>query len=321
MKAAEEVSGSPAVLYLDMTGLDVEPGQALLTAAGIEVMAAADDPGPEAMDRVVALLTGYGEVTEDLLERLPALRLIATHSVGVDMVDIAAARARGVTVANVPASAVDEVAVHALALALALIRRIPAFDRDVRAGRWDRHTSPLPRVPGDMTCGVVGLGRIGRRFAEVAIPLFGRVVGFDPGVPTHAWPETVESLEWAELLSVSDCLSLHLPLTSETANMLDENALQRLPPGAVVINVSRGALVDEKALVAALESGHVSGVGLDVRSAEPVPAGDALSNRADVVSTPHVAYLSPGSVRRYAEVPARNVIAMLEGGRPLHPVD
>ena len=311
----------PAVLYLDLSGLDVQPGVELLQSAGIEVLHVADQPSAEQLARVVAVLAGYDPVTDELLARLPALRLVATHSAGYDMVDLAAARARGVLVTNVPASAVDEVAVHALAMALSLLRGLSRLDRDVRAGRWDGGIVRPPRAPGDLTCGVVGLGRIGRRFAELARPLFGRLVGHDPALESSQWPEGVARLGWHELLEVADCISLHLPLTEETRGLVDRAALARLPRDAVLVNVSRGGLVDEDALLAALEAGHLGGAALDVRRIEPNGPDDVLAAHEGVISTPHVAYLSPAALRRYAEIPARNVLALLETGRPLDPID
>jgi phosphoglycerate dehydrogenase-like enzyme len=311
---------APAVLYLDMADLDVEPGRTLLRQHGVEVLSVADDPDVDSLSRVVALLTGYDPVDDGWLDRLPALRMVATHSAGFDMVDLHAARRRGLWVANIPGAATDEVAVHALAMVLSLIRRLPAFDRDVRAGRWLVVDRELPRLPADLVCGVVGMGRIGRRFAELALPLFGKVVSYDPLVPESAWPAGIERVGLDELWSFSDCVSLHLPVTEATTHVVDADALALLPPGAVVVNVSRGELIDEPALLAALRSGRLRGAACDVLAHEPPDPADPLLAEDRLLLSPHVAYLSPGTLRRYAEVPARNVIALLTSGAPLNPV-
>ncbi len=311
---------APCALYLDVEGLDTGPGERLLQEHGIQVVHEAASLSAETLARVVVLLVGYGRVDDQWFSRLPALRLVSTHSVGVDMVDIEAARRRGLWVANVGAGATEEVAVHALAMALAVIRRLKAFDSDVRAGRWDSGALPPPRVPDEMTCGVVGMGRIGRRFAELAVPLFGQVLGYDPLVADEAWPTHVSRVDFDELLQGSDCVSLHLPLTEETAGKLGESAIALMPRGAVLVNVSRGPLVDEVALVAALQSGQLSAAALDVLAHEPPAKDDAVLWEHGILLSPHVGYLSPGSLRRYAEIPAQNVIAMLETGAPLSAV-
>lgn len=318
---SEKPPVKPAVLYLDVDGLDVSPGRALLRAHGVEVLDIADDPSPSELENVVALLIGYDRVGSEWIDRLPALRLIATHSAGYDMVDVAAVRERGLWLANLPGAATQEVAVHALAMALALIRRLPDYDSDVRQGRWTNPSGPLPRLPGAMTCGILGMGRIGRAFAALARPLFARVIGYDPVLPDEQWPVGVERADDVDaLLAVSDCLSLHVPLSAETRGLLDARRLALMPPGAIVVNVSRGGLIDEPALLDALRSGRLAGAACDVLAHEPPPADDPMLTTKGILLSPHVAYLSPGSLRRYAELPARNVIALLEEGAPLTPV-
>lgn len=315
------VPGRPAALYLSLAPLDVTPGERLLAAGGVEVLHLEDHPTDEELARVVALLVGYGPPDGDLLNRLPALRLVVTHSAGVDMVDLDEVRARGLWLANLPDGATEEVASHAFAMALSLIRRLPQFDREVRRGRWDSDTSLLPRVPGELTCGVVGLGRIGGSFARLAGGAFGRVVGFDPALPEEAWPPGVAAeADLDALLRVSDCVSLHVPLTNRTRHLLDARRLGLLQRDAIVVNVSRGELVDTAALLASLDAGHLGGAACDVLEHEPPDLDDPVLTRGDVLLSPHVGYLSAAALRRYAEIPARNVLALLQHGRPLNPV-
>jgi phosphoglycerate dehydrogenase-like enzyme len=310
-----------AVLYMPLDDLDATAGRALLEAAGVAVLDLDDGPSNSELAAVVALLVGYDRVDGELFDRLPALRLVATHSAGFDMVDVDEVRRRGLWLANLPGGATEEVASHALGMALALIRQLPRFDRRVRAGVWEEPVRPLPRVPAELTCAVLGLGRAGQAFARMAGPLFGRVVGYDPGLPAEAWPEGVERYdEVAAVLGTADCVSLHLPLTPQTRHLLDARTIALLPEGAVVVNVSRGELVDTAVLVEALRAGHLGGAACDVFENEPPDPGEPLLQRADVLLSPHVAYLSEASLRRYAETPARNVLALLESGRPLTPV-
>lgn len=308
----------PVALYLPIDGIDVAAGRDLLAAAGIpSTMTTIDEIGqlpPDLTDRAVALMVGYDPVGAELFDRLPALRFVATHSAGFDMVDLDAARERGLWVCNVPGAATEEVATHALALALALLRRLQFFDARIRAGHWSADPAAVPRRLSTLSCGIIGMGRIGARFAGLAVPLFGAVRGYDPGVATYLWPSAVTPTGLDELLATSDCVSLHLPLTADTKNLLDAQRLARLRRGAVVINVSRGGLVDEDALLDALTSGQVGGAGLDVLSTEPPGSDHPLLSAPGVLLTPHVGYLSVESDRDYATVPAASVVSLLETG-------
>lgn len=311
----------PAVLYLPMHGLDVSAGEELLRDRGVTVLHVEQEPAAADLRAVVALLAGYDEVRAPLLDRLPALRLVATHSAGHEMVDAEEVARRGLWLANLPDGATGEVASHALAMALALVRRLPHYDRVVRSGGWDDQAPPLPRVPAELTCAVLGLGRIGRAFAAMAGGLFARVVGHDPALPPAAWPPGVERYDELDaVLGVADCVSLHLPLTGDTRHLLDSRRLGLLPAGAVVVNVSRGGLVDTDALVAALRSGHLGGAACDVLPTEPPLPTDPVLACEELLLSPHVGYLSAAALRRYAETPALNVLSLLDTGRPLTPV-
>ncbi|WP_435743124.1 C-terminal binding protein [Nocardioides sp. SYSU DS0663] len=314
-------SRCPAALYMGMDGLDVTPGHDLLRQHGIDILELSTDLTEDDLARTVALMVGYDPVDADLLERLPNLRVLATHSAGVDMVDVDAVRARDLWLANLPAGATDEVAVHALAMALALLRQLPAYDRAVRDGDWTASEVRMPRVPQELVVGVVGMGRIGQAMTSLCAGVFARVIGYDPTLPDELWPDGVERLATVEeLLERSDCVSLHLPLNEDTRHLIDERRLALVPADAVVVNVARGELVDETALRAALGSGHLLGAGCDVLTNEPPESQDPIVTTPGVLVTPHVAYLSKSSLRRYAAIPAANVVAVLEQGCPLHAV-
>lgn len=310
----------PIAVYSDIVGTDPAPGISALHAAGWEVrVAGAEDPAAVAATaaEAQALLIGYSPVGSEMLDALPQLRIVATQSVGTDMVDVAACAARGVAVSNVPASATEEVATHALAMALSLVRGLPHFDRSTKAGEWTFDAAVQPSRPSALTVGVLGLGRIGRRFAELSGPVFGDLIGYDP-----ADFETpgIERCELEEVLRRANVLSLHLPLLPETTRLLDARRLALLPSGARIVNVARGGLVDAGALLAALDSGRVAGAALDVFESEPPAPDDPLLLHPSVLASPHVAFLSPESEVDYVLHQAENVIAMGRSGHPLSPV-
>ena len=308
---------APLAVYTDVVEVDPAPGIRVLEAAGFDVrVLGTADPvriAAEAAD-ADALLIGYSRVGADLLAAMPRLGIVATQSVGYDMVDVAAAAAQGVWVSNVPGAATEEVAVHALAMALSLLRGLPLLDRAVRAGRWDAAEFPLRR-PSTTTLGILGLGRIGRRLAGLAGGgVFGRVVGHDPVLDT--WPAGVERLERDALLAEADVISLHLPLTADTERLIDRAALERMRPGALLVNVARGALVDAEALLEALDTGRLGGAALDVLDTEPPAASDPLLRHPRTLITPHAAYYSDRAAEDYVLGQARNVVAWAREGRP-----
>ncbi|MGO3678827.1 MAG: C-terminal binding protein [Microbacteriaceae bacterium] len=316
--AAAPSDAAPLAVYTDIVDTDPGPGITLLEAAGFRVEVARSDD-PEVIAGVAAeaeaLLIGYSPITAALLDRLPRLRIVATQSVGVDMIDLEACKARGITVANLPASATEEVASHALALSLALVRGLHTFDRSSRSSEWNAGIADLSR-PSTLTVGVLGLGRIGRAFASFAGSVYGEVLGYDPidfEVPG------VRRVSLDEVLAQSDIVSLHLPLTAETHHLLEASRLAQMRPGARIVNVSRGALIDSAALVAALDRGTISGAGLDVFETEPPEAGDPLWQHERVLATPHAAYLSPQSLLDYVVHQAENVVQFAQTGRPVTP--
>jgi D-3-phosphoglycerate dehydrogenase len=308
----------PVAVYADVVDVDPAPGVRLLEAAGFAVrVLGTSDPEQIAAGAADAdaLLVGYARADAALLAQLPRLRIVATQSVGYDMVDCAAAAARGIWVSNVPGAATEEVAVHALAMCLSLIRGLPQLDRAVRAGDWDAAALPLRR-PSDVTLGILGMGRIGRRLAELAAGAFGGLAGCDPAVGAGAWPAGVARLERDALLESVDVLSLHLPLTADTRRTIDTTALSRMRAGAFLVNVARGGLVEQAALLAALDSGRLGGAALDVLDAEPPAPDEPLLHHPRTLVTPHAAYYSDRAAEAYVLEQARNVVAWARDGRP-----
>ncbi len=238
----------------------------------------------------------------------PSVRAIGRAGVGVDTIDLDAAAAAGITVLNQPTYGTKEVASHAVALLLALQRRLREMDAYVRDG-WSGRPALAPMKPLDeIVVGLVGNGRIGRATAEMLLGLVGHILVYDPASPPV--PDGVEPVrELKELLGRSDVVSLHLPLTADNIGMVDDAFLAVMVPGALLVNVSRGGLVDEAALAAALETGHIGGAALDVFPTEPLPQTSPLLKARNTLFTPHCASYSDRSVWRLASWTVGDTIA------------
>jgi len=222
------------------------------------------------------------------LERLETCRAVVRYGVGLDNVDLAAAEELGIAVGNVPEYGHEEISNHAIALLLALSRKLVAFDRSVRLGGVD---VPAPQSVSRLshaTLGLVGFGRIGRHVARKAQALGVEVIAYDPYAGAGG-VESVELVALDALLRRADVVSLHVPLTPETRHMID---VSRMKPGSLLINIGRGGLVDEDTLAAALRSGHLAGAALDVTEVEPLPLTSALLHAPNLLLTPHVAWVS-----------------------------
>ncbi|MDQ3862199.1 MAG: C-terminal binding protein, partial [Actinomycetota bacterium] len=236
-----------------------------------------------------------------------------------DIVDIEAARERGVWVANVPDYGTEEVASHALSMVLCLLRHLPLYDRDVKTGHWHANsTGPLYRLK-NLTLGVVGLGRIGGTLARRAHPWFGRALGYDPYLD-DAWPEGVEQASLEGVFTESMVVSLHPPLTEETTGFIGRDLLERMPDGSYLVNTARGGLVVMEDLLWALDDGPLAGAGLDVLPQEPPPPDHPLLNNPNVTLTPHAAFYSVEAQEEVRRKAAQNVVSWARDGRPLWPL-
>ncbi len=256
-------------------------------------------------------------VTAKALERAGTLKLVTRAGIGVDNVDLAAASRRGVIVTNVPDATTITTAEQAIALLLALARRIPAADRHVRAGKWERARFVGTEICGK-TLGVIGLGRIGKVVADRALGLKMRVVAHDPFLPAGATGlpglpgVTIATLD--QLLVEADFLTVHTPLTDATRGLVGTRELARAKPGLRVINAARGGIVDEPALIAALQSGQVAGAALDVFVDEPLPAASPLRSFEQVILTPHLGASTDEAQRRVALEAAAQIIEFARTG-------
>ncbi|HET9301312.1 MAG TPA: C-terminal binding protein [Propionibacteriaceae bacterium] len=305
----------------EYSSLDIEAE--VLVAAGHELVAAecrTPQHVIEAAAGVDALLVQYAPITAEVFEALPQLRLVSRYGVGVDAVDTDAARDHGVWVCNVPDYGTTEVALHAVAMLLALLRNVAGHDREVRAGRWDYHLGGPLRRPSSLTLGVVGLGRIGRTAAERAAPWFGAAFGYDPYLADSYWPNGLERLSLEDLFARSSAITLHLPLTDTTRDLVGADLLGRMPSGSYLVNTARGGLIDLDALVEALDSGQLAGVALDVLPQEPPPNGHPLLTHPHALITPHVAWYSAEAEVELRRKAAQNIVDWARTGRPTYAV-
>ena len=294
---------------------DPERVRELLAGTGVTV---ADEREPWGGEDVVGLLVGTEtEVRASDLDRLPALRVVATCSVGFDHLDVDEAERRGVWACNVPDYCVDEVADHSLALVLALLRGVVVLDRNVRTGGWDWTAAGELRRFRGTRLGVVGLGRTGRALVERAAALGFEVWGTDPALTADAIAQAgARPAPLAELLAACDAVSLHVALTDENAGLMGEEELALMPDGAVLVDTARPQLVDLDALRRELESGRLGGAALDVLPVEPPTAEHPAPAWPRLIVTPHVAWYSAEAEEACVTRPVLSVLAVLEGREP-----
>jgi D-3-phosphoglycerate dehydrogenase len=256
------------------------------------------------------VVRGATKVTRRLIEAAPRLRWVARAGAGIDNIDAVAARERGVGVLNVPGANAVAVAELTFGLLLGLFRQIPAADGSLKRGEWDKSRFKGRELRGK-TLGIVGLGQIGRAVAQRALAFQMTCLGHDPLVSDDTMRDMdVEPLSLDDLLPRSEILTLHVPLLPATRGMIGAAEIDRLPRGAVLVNAARGGLVDESAVLAALDRGHLSGAVFDVFAEEP-PRGSALPLREDVVATPHIGAATVEAQEAVGEEIVRLLLAQL----------
>ena len=299
------------ILITDCDHPTIEYEQAIFGAAGHHFELAQCRSADEVITAgagVVALLAQYAPITDAVMEALPTVRVVGRYGVSLDNIELPAAARRGIRVVNVPDYCIDEVADHTIGLLLALTRGIVALDRAIHAGRWDfRAGGDLRRSSGEQL-GIIGLGRIGSAVARRALALRYRVVAADPR-PVAV--DGVPMVDLDELLAGSDIVSINSWLDPSTRHLLDAAAFARMKPGALLVNTSRGGLVDQPALYEALRSGHLGGAALDVLEKEPIARDDPLLALPNVVLTPHAAFYSRESLVEMKTRVAQGVVDAL----------
>ena len=282
--------------------------------------AAADDILAVARDADAILVT-YAKLSGDLLRRLKRCKAIGRFGLGVDNIDVAAAKECGITVTYVPDYCMREVSDHAMALLLALARKVVLSNDLVQSGRWEMPAVvPIRRLEGQVL-GLVGFGNIPRQLAPRAQAFGLRVITHDPYVaPDVLAAACVEGVSFDDLLARSDFVSIHAPLLPATRGLFNAAAFAKMKRGACLINSARGPLVDEPALIAALDSGHLGAAALDVVASEPLAKDSALLGRANVILTPHTAFYSVEALEELQSKCASDVARVLSGEKPIYPV-
>ena len=260
------------------------------------------------------LINQYALLPRRVLENLPKCKVVSRYGVGVDSVDLRAATDLGIIVANVPDYCIDEVANQTLSMILGLIRKTAFFDKKVKSGQWDfRLGIPIYRTQGK-TLGLIGCGKIGLEVAK-RISAFGvRVIAFDPYLEKA--PQGIELKDFDTVLKESDFISIHCPLNDSTRHLIGERAFGKMEKKPIVVNTSRGPIIDERALIHALNKGMISGAGLDVLEKEPPDPQNPLLRMDNVVLSPHVGFYSEDSISELKRRTAKNVSDVLMGRWP-----
>ena len=309
------------VTITDYTFPDLEIEERILKTAGCEVVARNCKTEDELIALVAdadAVITQFARINAAVIGAMTRARAIVRYGIGVDNVDLDAARARGIAVSNIPDYCIDEVADHTLAYILGLTRQVVAHTADLRAGNW-RLAVPVPEMKAlrDQTVGVIGFGRIGREVVSRLLPFKCRVFVHDPVVSAAditAAGAAAATLD--EIFSTADIITLHCPSTPATRRIIGPASLGKMKPGALLINVARGDLVDTAALVAALQSKRVAAAALDVFDPEPLPADHALRTLPNVIIAPHIASVSVVAVKKLCEGAATRAATAARGELP-----
>jgi len=314
----------PLIAVTDSVFPSLDPAKAALARLDPEFRmaksASADDILGVARDADAVLVT-YARLPAELLRQLTRCKAIGRFGLGVDNIDLPAAKEMGITVTYVPDYCLQEVSDHAMALLLALARKIPLSNQLVQAGRWEMPAVvPIYRLEGRVL-GLIGFGNIPRKLVPKAKAFGLRVITHDPYVShDQAGALDVENVAFDELLQQSDFISVHAPLTPQTRGLVNAEAFAKMKKGVLIVNTARGPLIDEAALVAALDSGRVGGAALDVLTTEPPPRDSALMGRDNVILTPHTGFYSIDALNELQTKCASDVARVLSGEKPVYPV-
>lgn len=305
------------VLLTDYAWPDLEIERSILANAGVELIAA-DRQDEETLAALAAdvdaIMTCWAQVTQKVIAASPRCRIVSRMGIGLDNIDVDYCTRTGIIVSNVPDYCLHEVAEHTLALLLALARKVPHYHYETKRGRYDLQSGPPLRRLAGQTLGIIGLGAIGSRVAQLALAMDLCVVAFNRSGRCSV--SGVEMVDLDVLLARSDYVSLHLPLTPQTRGIIGAAELARMKPSAYLINTARGGLVDHAALAAALDAGELAGAALDVQDPEPPDLSQAPYNDPRVVVTPHAAFASVESLAELRRRSASQVAACLLGKTP-----
>jgi D-3-phosphoglycerate dehydrogenase / 2-oxoglutarate reductase len=305
--------------YQEYADVDIEKA-VLCALPGVEIVEShtrdTNEFVNEARDSDAAIIQ-YVRCPKEAIEAMPHMKVIVRYGIAVDTIDVAAARARGIRVCNVPLYCLDEVSNHSLAMILALHRKLFEANRMIREERHRLETlRPVPRL-AEATAGLLGFGHISRLLAKKLKPLVGKILVFDPYVGAKEMEiDGVIKSDIESLFSNSDFVSVHVPLKESTRRLVGAELISRMKPAAYLINTSRGPVVDEPALIEALREKKIAGAGLDVFEKEPLPAESPLRSLDNVILTSHYAWYSEGAIKELKETAARQALLVLRGDEP-----
>jgi len=309
------------VLFTDHDFPDVSIERGVLEAAGIELKLAQCHSVEEVIreaEGCAALLVEYAPVDARVFAARPEIGLVSRIGAGFDTINTKDAAAQGVWVANSPDYGSSEVALHALSLALSLLRHLPQYDADIRAGTWDAHATGACARLANLTVGVLGYGRIGSRFAYFAHTMFKQVIASDPYRIEGDFAPYVEPVAIEELFRRADVISIHTPLNDETRGLVSGKYLDLMKPGSYLVNTARGGIIALDDLCARLNK--FDGIGLDVLPVEPIPRDSPLLAAKNTILTPHSAYYTVDAARELRRKAAQNIVTWAATGRPDYPV-
>ena len=309
---------NPIVALTDWTFPDVSVEEQLLNAQGITLIARQCRTEADLIELCAdadAVITQFARVNANVVSAMRKARAIVRYGIGVDNIELDAARERGIPVCNVPDYCIDEVADQTLAFILALTRQVVTHANHLRAGKWGLAV-PLSGMKAlrDLTVGVVGFGRIGREVVRRLLPFKCLVHVFDPAVPAAEIERCgAKAGSFDDVLKSADVLTLHCPSTPQTRRLMNRDTFAKLKPGAIFINVGRGDLADPAALIAALQGGHISAAALDVFDPEPIPSDHPIRALPNAVLAPHIASCSVRAVKKLRESVAQLALAAVRG--------
>ncbi|HEY7999955.1 MAG TPA: C-terminal binding protein [Pseudolabrys sp.] len=314
----------PVIAVTDSVFPSLDPAKAALAKLNptflMSKSANADDILTVAKDADAILVT-YAKLTRDILTQLTKCKAIGRFGLGVDNIDLPAAKEKGIAVNYVPDYCIREVSDHAMALLLALIRKVPLSNKLVQSGRWEMPAVvPIRRIQGTVL-GLVGFGNIPRLVAPKAQAFGIKVIAFDPYAKPQVFKAAnVTSVDFDTLLATSDYISVHAPLLPATRGMMNAEAFGKMKKGAYLVNTARGPLIDEPALIAALDAGKLGGAGLDVVANEPLAKDSKLLGRDNVIISPHTGFYSIEALNELQTKCAADVARVLSGEKAVYPI-
>jgi D-3-phosphoglycerate dehydrogenase len=302
------------IVITDCGFANIIPETAAITGAGMELVSAQCKTAEEVISATAdadGIIVQWAPITAEVINSLSRCKIIVRYGIGVDNVDLAAARQKGIPVCNVPDYCIDEVADHTVALALAQARQLLQIDARTRSGKWKIiPDKPMPSF-SEMTFATAGYGRIARAVLDRARAFGFKLAAYDPYLTPPS--DSVAHLSLDELFRQADILSLHAPLSSETKHLVNAARLAQMKPIAIIVNTARGGLIDTAALAQALQDGTIAAAGLDVFESEPLEENHPLRNCPNVLLTSHVAWFSEKSVPKLQKLAAEEAVRALKG--------